>query len=347
MQELVGARLHLSHGPIDVVLKAWGTPKAVRAAYGAACRRFPHILPELCDELAMLRTPLQENPRVDGPVARRMLDACRPFADVFLTPMAAVAGAVADELLAHMRGVAPLTRAFVNDGGDIAVMVAPGHRLEVGVAGEYAQGRVPLLNGAIRLEAASGIGGIATSGARGRSFSLGIADAVTTLAVNAALADAAATLIANAVNLDSPAIGRRPARELDPDSDLGDRPVTVSVGALTRAQIEAALAAGLVRALDCRRRGLIADAALMLAGATRTLGEAFRLRLRSPRAAHLARFARSRERSREATLTDRPGPLLVEPLLRSAPQPRKRKAQSRSKMRLSPAAKPGGGSPWR
>jgi ApbE superfamily uncharacterized protein (UPF0280 family) len=269
--------LHLSHGPIDVVLKAWGTPEAVRAAYAAVCRRFPHILPELCDELAMLRTPIDEDPRADSPVARRMLEACRPFAGEFVTPMAAVAGAVADELLAHMTAAAPLARAFVNDGGDIALMLTPGHLLDVGVAGEYSRGRVPLLNGAVRLGAASGIGGIATSGARGRSFSLGIADAVTTLACNAALADAAATLVGNAVNVDSPAVNRRPACELDPDSDLLHIPVTVSVGPLASAEIDAALASGLARALVFRQKGLIADAALMLAGETRTLGEAFRM----------------------------------------------------------------------
>lgn len=223
----------------------------------------------------MLRTPFNERPSVASPVGRRMVEACQPFAGMFVTPMAAVAGAVADELLAHMTAAAPLLRAFVNDGGDIAVMMAPGHLLDIGVAGAYGRGAVPRLNGTIRLEAASGIGGIATSGARGRSFSLGIADAVTTLAPTAATADAAATLVANAVNLDSPAILRRPASELDPDSDLGSIPVTVSVGPLTPAQVDAALAAGLARALAFRARGLIADAALMLAGRTQTLGAAF------------------------------------------------------------------------
>ena len=277
IQELTGARLHLSHGPIDVVLKAWGAAGAVRAAYAAACRRFPRILPELSDELAMLRTPMHEHPSVESPVGRRMVDACQPFAGVFVTPMAAVAGAVADELLAHMTAAAPLLRAFVNDGGDIAVMIAPGHLLDIGMAGEYARGAaaVPRLNGAVRLEAASGIGGIATSGARGRSFSLGIADAVTTLAPTAATADAAATLVANAVNVDSPAVLRRPACELDPDSDLRGMPVTVSVGPLTPAEVDAAIAAGLAQALEFRQRDLIAEAALMLAGLTRTLGEAF------------------------------------------------------------------------
>jgi uncharacterized protein len=273
IQQLAGERLHLSHGPIDVVLKAWGPTEAVRAAHAAAGSRFAHILPELCDELAMLRTPIHEAPRIEGPVARRMVEACRPFAEVFVTPMAAVAGAVADELLACMTAAAPLDRAFVNDGGDIAVLVAPSHALEIGVAGEYSRGATPLLNGAVRLDARSGVGGIATSGARGRSFSLGIADSVTTLACNAATADVAATLVANAVNLDSPAVCRRPARDLDPDSDLRDMLVTVSVGLLTPAEIDAALSAGLRRAADYRRGSLIIDAALMLAGETRALGD--------------------------------------------------------------------------
>ena len=271
IQELGGERLHLSHGPIDIVLKAWGSVDAVRAAYAAAARRFPTILPELCDELAALRTPMHERPRVAGPVARRMHRACHPFADVFVTPMAAVAGAVADELLAEMAAAAVLDRAFVNDGGDIAVLVTRGHVLDIGVAGEFSRGAVPAINGVARLEAGSGVGGIATSGARGRSFSLGIADAVTVLAANAAVADAAATLIANAVNVDSPAVQRRPARDLAPDSDLRDLPVTVSVGPLTSDEADGALARGLARAAAYLDRGLIIDAALMLAGRTRTL----------------------------------------------------------------------------
>ena len=273
VQQLTGERLHLSHGPIDVVLKAWGQPRAVRAAYAAAGARFPAILPELCEELIALRTPMHERPVVDGRVARRMVEACRPFADVFVTPMAAVAGAVADELLAHMIAAAPLQRAFVNDGGDIAVLVTPGQALDIGVAGEFSRGATPAINGSVRLDAASGVGGIATSGARGRSFSLGIADSVTILARDAATADVSATLVANAVDIDSPAIQRRPARELDPDSDLRDLPVTVAVSPLDPGEIDMALGRGLERALDYRRRGLIADAALMLQGRTCALGD--------------------------------------------------------------------------
>ncbi|HZF74671.1 MAG TPA: UPF0280 family protein [Acetobacteraceae bacterium] len=269
LQRLHGDRLHMRHGPIDVVLRAWGTPDAVRAAEAAAAARFPAILPELVQELPLLRRPVAESPAVQGPVARRMVAACAPFArrGVFVTAMAAVAGAVADELLEAMRAAAPIAKAYVNDGGDIACHVAPGESLAIGMAANPDAG--PGLDGALHLTAG---GGIATSGRHGRSFSLGIADAVTVLADSAAAADAAATLVANAVNLDSPAVRRRPARLLDPDSDLGDLPVTVGVGPLLPAEVEAALAAGAARAEAWRAAGLIRGAALRLAGRAHVAG---------------------------------------------------------------------------
>jgi ApbE superfamily uncharacterized protein (UPF0280 family) len=269
VQRLAGDRLHLSHGPIDVVLRAWGEPLAVHAAESAAVAAFPGILPSLAAELPELRRPITEAPRVSQPVARRMVAACAPFAPHFITPMAAVAGAVADALMAEMLRAAPLARAYVNDGGDIALHVAPGEALAIGLAADPAR---IALDGALRVTAGSGIGGVATSGRHGRSFSLGIADAVTVLARNAATADAAATLIANAVDIDSAAIARAPADSLDPDSDLGTRLVTVAVGGLSATETQSALAAGLARAEAFRAAGHIIGAALRLGGALRTTG---------------------------------------------------------------------------
>ncbi len=273
IRELSGGRLHLSHGPIDVVLRAWGEAENVARARRAAAVRFPGILPELCDELSVLRSPVDSGARPGTPVGERMLSACAPFAGVFVTPMAAVAGAVADELMAVMLDAAPLDRAFVNDGGDIAVFCAPGRTLDIGVAGDFGQGLLPGLNGSVRVGFGDGVGGIATSGARGRSHSLGIADSVTVLAKGAATADVAATLIANAVDIDHPAIRRLPASDLSPDSDLGSRLVTVDVGDLPREAVLAALATGLARACDYSTRGLIVDAALMLQGEAAALNE--------------------------------------------------------------------------
>ncbi|MCZ0733706.1 UPF0280 family protein [Phreatobacter sp. AB_2022a] len=277
-QWLDGNRLHLQHGPIDLVLRAWGAASALREAYDAAVARFQTVLPELTGELAELRKPMSARPQVETPVAQRMVTACRPHTGVFLTPMAAVAGAVADEILWVMTEAAPLDRAFVNNGGDIAVHLTEGERLEIALAADFSRGPIPALNGRLTLGHGDGIGGLATSGAQGRSFSLGIADSVTVLARDAATADAAATLIANTVDLDHPAVGRRPASALDPDSDLGDLPVTVSVGELTGDEIAAALEAGRQRADQFRKRGLIRDAALALRGEVVTLGPFTRMR---------------------------------------------------------------------
>jgi ApbE superfamily uncharacterized protein (UPF0280 family) len=168
--------------------------------------------------------------------------------------MAAVAGSVADEMLQAMLSGRTLDKAYVNDGGDIAFHLAPGHELKAGIF-------VDRLDGNVRLTHNRPVRGIATSGWGGRSFSRGIADSVTVLAATAAAADAAATIVANAVDADHPAIERRPARELDPDSDLGDLLVTTQVGALPPAMIEQALERG---AAEARRLGL--SAALCLQG---------------------------------------------------------------------------------
>ena len=257
---LADGRLHLQHGPIDLIIEAFGVPEEVERAYAQATERFGDILPTLVGELPLLRRPLGEAyPLLQGPVARRMAEATWPHRAVYITPMAAVAGAVADEMLQALIRGRTLDKAYVNDGGDIAIHLTPGHELRAGI---FAQG----LDGVARLTAARPVRGIATSGRGGRSFSLGIADSVTVLAATAAAADAAATLIANAVNVDHPVVERRPARDLDPDSDLGDLPVTVAVGVLPLEAVAEALDRGVAEARRLRRCGLIDSAALLLQG---------------------------------------------------------------------------------
>eukprot|EP01035_Chromulina_nebulosa_P003783 gene3783-5175_t len=129
-------RLHLHHGPIDLICRAWGAPDEVEAAYAQASRAFAPVLGRLCEELKLLRTLLPA-PRPLGPVARAMHDACLPHPG--LTPMAAVAGAVADHVLAAMCAGRRLTRAFVNNGGDIALHLAPGQSARVGVYADLAR----------------------------------------------------------------------------------------------------------------------------------------------------------------------------------------------------------------
>jgi uncharacterized protein len=268
---LPGGRLHLNDGPIDLVIGAFGAASAIKAAYAAATRRFTTILDELCEELPLLRSEvLLSSPVPSGPTAQRMDNAVRPFArDCFITRMAAVAGAVADEILAAMRATAELDRAYVNNGGDIALHLAEAQSFAVGMVNRPDR---PGLFGKARIAAGDGIGGTATSGWRGRSFSLGIADAVTVLAGNAAIADAAATVVANAVDLpDHLNLIRVPANDLDPQSDLGARLVTRHVGALSADEIARALAYGEAEAQRILRKGCIAAAALHLHGETRVI----------------------------------------------------------------------------
>jgi ApbE superfamily uncharacterized protein (UPF0280 family) len=263
-----GKRLHLQDGPIDLIVGANGKEADVRAAYDAAARRFTGLLDELCAELAELRKPADPARCVlKGVVAQRMHAAVAPFAaDHFITPMAAVAGSVAEEILGAMLRSAHLQRACVNNGGDIALHLAQGEYFTVGLMDR------PDRHGLMRtmiVDADDPSRGIATSGRHGRSFSLGIADAVTVLARTASQADAAATIIANAVDLpEHRAIVRCPAHDLQPDSDLGGRLVTRDVGQLSPREIEAALAAGAACARDVLAEGLIEAAALRLQGKT-------------------------------------------------------------------------------
>jgi uncharacterized protein len=267
-----GRRRHFQHGPIDLVLEAFGERSEVRAAYDQAWGRFQTVLDELVAELPALRTPLGDShPEVKGPVAQEMVRACAAHRGIFITPMAAVAGAVADAVLAAMTTNRRLDKAYVNNGGDIALFLAPGQAFTTGLV---TLGKRPAFDGFSRIEASSPVRGIATSGWRGRSFSMGIADSVTVLARTAAVADAAATLIANAVDVDDPAIRREPAAALAPDSDLGERLVTVEVGVLPPKKVERALDRGAARASDMRRRGLVIDALLVLQDHVRTLDRA-------------------------------------------------------------------------
>lgn len=278
---LPDGRLQLCEGPINLVIGAEGSRAAVRAAFDAAHGALEGVLAGLCAELALLRAPLDgARPEPRHPVARRMVAACWPHRAGFITPMAAVAGAVADHVAAALRAAPGLRAAHVNNGGDIAVVLAPGESLRVGLVADPG---APRADGVALLRAGDGVGGVATSGWRGRSFSLGIADAVTVLAADAAGADAAATAIANAVDAEHPGIIRQAAALLDPDSDLGARLVTVEVPPLPAAVVAAALARGAAAAEALQARGLVLGACLRLQGETALLGIAGDARAMLPR----------------------------------------------------------------
>ena len=165
-----------------------------------------------------------------------------------------------------------IDRAWVNNGGDIALHLAPGQSVTVGMYADIAALNAAqlrnglVLNGKISIDSAMPVRGVATSGWRGRSQSLGIADCVTVLARTAALADAAATIVANAVNVADVRIVRRPAWQVRDDSDLGAIPVTVDVPALPPNLVSRALHQGLQKAQELQSGGLLWFALLACQG---------------------------------------------------------------------------------
>ena len=251
-------RWHFQHGPIDIILQVDGDATACHDAVQRTWQRFATILPELVSELPLLRQPVTElhERSLQGEVARGMWqvthDLAWAAAEGFVTPMAAVAGSVAQALIPCLTqdGV---QKAYVNNGGDIALHLEEGQSWRIGMVSDLQQA----LNADVNSELISDgsfvihhdmpVRGVATSGWRGRSFSLGIADSVTVLAETAAQADVAATLIANAVNIHHPSVQRQAANRLRDDTDLGDRLVTVDVPRLPPALVKQALQLG----LDC------------------------------------------------------------------------------------------------
>lgn len=266
-----GESLHLQHGPIDLIVNGSGSKRSVQIAFEQAHLAFQDVLQTLVEELPLLRTPVatlaDQQIQFRGPVAKLMQQASLPYQNQFVTPMAAVAGSVADYVLRACLEQNSMTRLMVNNGGDIAIFLAPTQTCRVGICCDL---DTASHTDFITVHANDGIGGVATSGWQGRSQSLGIADAVTVLADNAAMADVAATLIANAIDLPhSKKVHRQPAVNLNPDTDLGTRAATVGVDELTGSEIETALLPGANLAERLLQQRLIHCAYLHLQGTTR------------------------------------------------------------------------------
>ncbi|WP_415235745.1 UPF0280 family protein [Sneathiella sp.] len=260
-----GRRLHLQHGPIDIVAEAFGKPEEIETAYKQGAVAFSSILSTLVEDLSVLKRPVSGKtaPAMNG-LSQTLWNAARQFSDdYFVTAMAAVAGAVADHVKAAMLKGRRLEKLYVNNGGDIALFLDGSSVFTSGIVNNQ---DAPSIDAKITLSAQDGIGGVATSGWRGRSLSPGIADAVTVLANCAATADVAATLIAGHVFVKSPAVVQKPAFDVRDDTDLGEMMVTTDVGPLTEAEKKNALAQGMRVAKNMREAGLIQSAYFALQG---------------------------------------------------------------------------------
>ena len=267
MQNLKPGQVFVDFGPVSMVITASrngeGDTQLCRAAFPviAAC------LEDLRPSLEMLRRypPQVELEQLTGAgetMARAVLDTGDPW----LTPMAAVAGTVADAAADFLfaQGAEKVT---ANNGGDIALRLAPGQSLGLGVLYDLERGGVDRV---VRLSAEKGVGGVATSGLGGRSLTTGIASGVTVFSRRCAQADALATLLADRSCIDSPAVHTRLAGELDPDSDIAGLPVVVAVDPLGREEKERALDQVLREAEAQYRRGNLLACIATVQGVTVT-----------------------------------------------------------------------------
>jgi len=214
-----------------------------------------------------LRKPLKNKSLLlKEPLGARMLESVHAIGDRNLTPMAAVAGTIADGVADFLfsRG---LTKVIINNGGDISVRLMAPHSVWVGlredVNSEGFSSRIPL-NVPPKKEGASF--GVATSGLGGRSLTCGIASAATIIANTASLADAAATAVANASFVDHPGVVRRPAETMDTQTDIAGIPVTVQVQELDHKTRRNAISQSLALAEELVKRGTILGAMVAVDG---------------------------------------------------------------------------------
>jgi len=253
----------LDIGPATIVINGEKEGKPYIFDRKPLAEQVERILAEIRDYLPVLKQKAFRIRRSDSlpPVARSMVSAVKAVDEASLTPMAAVAGAVAEQLKDAISDKG-LQFISVNNGGDIAIVNRRGRPVGIAI-GDMEQGRTtPYV---VKVSELIDFG-VATSGFGGRSFTLGLADIVTVVASSAPLADAAATFIGNSTNVEANTVERRRAAEIDPATDIADEMVTVHVGNLTGEQVADALGRGRAVAERLKRQGTISDAVIILKG---------------------------------------------------------------------------------
>lgn len=271
LTEVGPGKLFLDYGPISMVIAASRDGEPLTALCRDAGQIAVDCLTELGPQLKLLkRSWTQFEPGELSGVAVTMWQAVQATADNDLTPMAAVAGAFADKVADWLQQQGA-TKVLVNNGGDVAIRLLADETTKVGVMPEIGGEGFSKL---VRLTSGDGIGGIATSGLGGRSFTCGVMESVTVLAKSCAVADAFATSLANASYIDSSAVVRGLARLIDPDTDIPDLMVTESVGRLTPQEVQQSMQQVLTRLRDNVDKRIIKGATLHLQGANRSYPEA-------------------------------------------------------------------------
>ncbi|MEG1857736.1 MAG: hypothetical protein RR216_03280 [Pseudoflavonifractor sp.] len=238
VRDLSPGQVFFDYGPVSMVVTAMrdGNPETI------LCRSAFSVIEAKLGELSAVLPLLMQNPRHIDPAQLTgtpevMLRAVLATGDPLLTPMATVAGVMSDAVADYLFSQGA-TKVIANNGGDIALRLAPHEHVRLGIVTDLARGTVDQV---LDLPGSAGVGGVATSGLGGRSFTLGIASAVTVFSARCVAADALATLLANKTYLDLPAVHTCLAGELSPESDIADLMVVTSVDPLTPPQIDRAL----------------------------------------------------------------------------------------------------------
>ena len=247
-------------GPTTLTISAWYKGKAVPVIAAKAARVALKGLRTLADFKGFLKKPSADLPAgsVLPRVVERAFYAARTISHE-LTSLAAVAGAMADEVATSAFEMGA-DKVLVNNGGDVALKIVREKQTMVGIKSPY----LNKIIGRLHVSGKSGIGGVATSGWPGRSHSPGVADLVTVWSGSAGLSDAAATFIAGKTEAGCKNVLQRRASDIDPWSDLGGIRVTTAVLDLTAAQRRKALDRGSDAAKRLYRKNLIRGCLLVV-----------------------------------------------------------------------------------
>jgi len=248
-------------GPMRLVIRAWKDKRPQQElsrqaakesfAYLEAVAKHKTVLSDFAGNIKALP---------ENDLAQRMIESARAIGDFDLTPMAAVAGTIADAV-ADWLFIRGSTKVVVDNGGDIAIRLTTNETVTVGIRPRISHLDISHV---LNLDDRKPSWGVTTSGRGGRSLTRGIASGVTVIAENASIADAAATSIANACVVEDSSIVKIPAEQLDPNSDLKGINVTVDVGVLSRGKMLQAVQTALSKADTLCRRKLIVGALIAL-----------------------------------------------------------------------------------
>jgi len=248
-------------GPMRLVIRAWNKKQPQTKLARRAAEESISYLERIARCRPLLSRPIPDIEDLPGDeLALGMINSTRAIGDHDLTPMAAVAGTIADAV-ANWLFEREATRVIVDNGGDIAVRLAKGESVTVGVRPRVTSWHISHV---INLDSDHSAWGVTTSGVGGRSLTRGIASAVTVLSTRASVADAAATAIANACFVKDDRIIQQPAAKMDPISDLKDIPVTTEVGPLSSEKVLAAIKSARQKAEDLSDKGIILGAFIAL-----------------------------------------------------------------------------------